>query len=203
MLRFTKILAGLLFASLLLSCEEELPPRVLEDFLEAVFDPQDRLDVWIIATEGNDTIMLREGFIVGLRNHSDEILESKARVRGTIELWSLDDSTFRRTIMFERTFFDSITILPESLFTVTVVWDQRDDSCRFAYRTLEGFERFIRGKEIWFRGRGTFRFRARGSVQFFPNVESKVLPEVEFTRIYEFNFQPSEEFLRRVKCGGF
>lgn len=196
-------MAGLLCASLLLSCEEELPPRVLEDFLEPVFDPQDALDVWIIVTPRNDTIMLREGFEVGLRNRSDEILEAKARVRGTIELWSLDDSTFRRTIMFELTFFDSITILPESLFTVTVVWDQRDDSCRFVYRTLEEFERFTRGRNIWFRGSRTFRFRARGSVQFFPNVETKVLPEVEFTRIYEFNFQPSQEFLRQVKCVGF
>ncbi|MFQ5798261.1 MAG: hypothetical protein ACE5H0_06150 [Bacteroidota bacterium] len=146
--------------------------------------------------------MLGEGFVVGLRNRSDEILEAPARIRGTIELWSLDDSTFRRTFMFEETFFDSITILPETTFTVSVVWDHRDDSCRFAYRMLERFEEVMIGSFVWHRGIPTLRFRARGSIQMFPNVETKILPEVEFSRRYIFRWLPSEEFLNRVDCRG-
>ncbi len=187
-----------------LSCSEEFPARVLEDFLEPIFIAGDSLDVRIFGSfTTGEMIIAGESFAVGLRNLTDEILEAPSRVRGNIELWSVEDSTFRRTISFEETFFDTITILPESLFTVSVVWDLRDDSCRFAYRSLKDFDRFMEGQAVWYRGRKVFRFRARGSIQVFPNVETKLLPEVEFKRSYAFNFLPSKEFLDQVKCEGF
>ena len=203
-MNIARLLGVVICGASALSCSEEFPTRVLEDFLEPVFIAGDSLDVRIFEsfTTGEITIA-GEGFAVGLRNLTDEILEAPSRVRGNIELWSVEDSTFRRTICFEKTFFDTITILPESPFTVSVVWDLRDDSCRFAYRTLSFFDRFIEGQLTWYRGRKTFRFRARGSIQMFPNVETKLLPEVAFKRSYAFNFLPSKEFLDQVKCEGF
>ena len=154
-------------------------------------------------SEAGDTLVLGESITAGLRNLSDEILEAPGLVRGDIQLTSLDDTTFHRSIHFELSFFDSVRILPESLFTVSVVWDLRDDSCRYVYRMLRNFQPASYRGQPALQGIPSLRFRASGRIQMFPNVETKNLPEVEFTRTYFFTrFTPTEEFLNRVECAG-
>ncbi len=189
-----------------LSCEEELPPRVLEDFLEPVFVPGQSREIRIEKDPGESIFgeftATPDVFRVGLKNLSDEGLESPARVRGEIELWLTQDDRVHRTFSFEDTRITAITIKPESLFTVSVEWDQRDDSCRYAFWSLVGSQFTVeaRGQAIWYVSQTVLRFRARGKVQLFPNVETKELPEVEFTRTYAFNFPAGYSFLTRVDC---
>jgi hypothetical protein len=202
-LTYTILLLGI---STFLSCEETLPPRDLKDFLSPVFrggsEPEVFFDV------AGDTVMFGSGafFIVGLENTSDEYLQAKARIRGSIDITSSTDPSFHRRFDFSQahldTLLDLLTIKPHSQFTTSVFWDLRDDSCRYPFRGLELVSVTI-GRRGWLCTKDLLRFRAKGSVQFWPNVQTKTLPEVTVERRPCFGFDPRGGFENSRSCRQF
>ncbi len=185
------------------SCEESLPPRDLRDFLSSVFRAPETADVFFVVE--NDTILTGRGsfFTVGLKNISDEFLQAKANIHGTLEISSPTDPSFHRKFDFVVPQFDGVTINPVSEFTVTVAWDQRDDSCRYVFRNLS-LESYTIGHTTYLRTTQMLTFRAKGKVQFWPNVQTKELPEIAINHRYYFlGFDPRPDFMNSRSCRQF
>ncbi len=186
------------------SCDESLHPRDLKDLLSPVLLAKETDDVrFIITSDLVDTVLTGSGafFSVGLKNNSDEVLQAKANIHGRLEISSLMDSTFHRTFDFTVPQFDTVTINPSSQFTVSVVWDQRDDSCRYVFRNLR-VDSQMSGRVTWWVTTEMLTFRVRGRVQFWPNVQTKELSEITIQRRYYFNFYPSE-FMHSRNCSQY
>lgn len=187
--------------SALFACEETLPPRDLKDFLSPVFRTVETGDVFFRSVP--DTIIFGSGsfFSIGLKNNSDEYLQARSTVRGTLEI-SSTSPPFHRTFEFTLPEYDIVTIRPLSEFTVNVRWDQRDDSCRYAFRDLN-LDRIIISRTEWWRTTRPVTFRAKGRIQIWPNVQTKELPEITFSRIYYFDFDPRPDFMSSRSCRQF
>ena len=184
------------------SCDESLPPRDLKDFLDPAFRAAETADVFFNVL--GDTIITGTGafFSVGLKNNSDEYLQAKARIHGTMVITSPTDPSFRRSFEFTVPQFDEVTIRPLSEFTVSVVWDQRDDSCKYVFRNLP-LEMVTIGRTAWYRTTGYRTFQARGKIQFWPNVETKDLPAITFSRRYYIIASLGSEFGNSRSCRQF
>ena len=204
-IRFIKKgLSGLAILSgcVLFSCEESLPPRDLKDFLSPVFRASETGDVFFRVFD-NDTILTGAVAVsVGMKNSSDEYLQARANVHGTLEISSPTDPTFHRSFDFSVPQFDEVTIKPQSEFTVTVAWDQRDDSCQYVFRNLE-FVRVTIGVVPYYATTEMPTFRVKGRVQLWPNVQTKDLPEIIFKRRYLCAFRPDSSFLNSRSCKQF
>jgi hypothetical protein len=194
---------ALLFGCSLISCDESLPPRDLQDFLSPVFRAEQAGEVFFSVQA--DTFLYGSGqsFAVGLRNNSDEYLQARAAIRGTIRLSSPTDPTFHRTYEFTVPQFGVVTINPNSEFTVSVPWDQRDDSCRYVFRNLSIKDTVLgRDTPAW-KTAQSVTFVATGRIQFWPNVETKDLPEFTFWRRWIFTFDPRTGFMNSRSCRQF
>jgi hypothetical protein len=185
------------------ACEESLPPRDLEDFLSPIFQAVDTTDVFTVT--GQDTVPSGAGvsFFVGVRNSSDELLQAKANIRGTIEISSSTDPAFHRTLQFALPEYGEVTVGPMDDFAVQVPWDQRDDSCHYVFRNLD-FDTVRLGSEflshLYWRTTSVLTFQARGTVQFWPNVRTLELEEITFRKRFYLPFKPEASFLNSREC---
>jgi hypothetical protein len=201
----TKHLSAMVVFGLLCfaACEESLPPRDLNDFLSPIFQAVDTTDVFTVT--GQDTVPsgASVSFLVGVRNSSDELLQAKANIHGTIEISSPTDPTFHRTLQFALPEYDEVTVDPMGDFAVRVPWDQRDDSCRYVFRNLD-FDTVRLGSEflshLYWRTTSILTFQARGTVQFWPNVRTLELDEITFGKRFYLPFKPEAGFLNSSEC---
>jgi hypothetical protein len=186
-----------------IACEESLPPRDLKDFLSPVFQAVDTTDVFTVT--GQDTVPsgASVSFFVGVKNGSDELLQAKANIHGTIEISSSTDPAFHRTLQFALPEYDEVAVDPMGEFAVQVRWDQRDDSCHYVFRNLE-FDTVRLGSEflshLYWRTTSALTFQARGTVQFWPNVRTMELEEVTFRKRFYLPFKPEDSFLNSREC---
>ena len=200
-----KLLYGIGVLSLCSSflCEESLPPRDLKDFLSPILRAPETADVFFNVER--DTFMVGTGAFLslGLKNNSDEYLQAKARIHGTLEVSSSIDPTFRRIFEFSVPEYNEVTIPPLAEFTVRVPWDQRDDSCRFVFRNAFFEEFLIGGRVSWYRTRTLLTFRIKGRVQIWPNVQTMDLPEITFHRRYYIGVLLGRSFKDLTTCAQF
>lgn len=193
---------ALLGACSLLSCDESLPPRDLKDFLVPVFRASETGDVFFRVVDGDTILTGAIAVSLGLKNNSDEYLQAKANINGRLEITSPSDPTFHRAFNFTVPKFGEVTINPLSEFTVSVEWDQRDDSCKYIFRDLE-FVPVEIGRAPYYRGFPPLTFRVKGKLQLWPNVQTKDLPEISFSRQYYCSFKPDASFLNSRSCRQF
>jgi hypothetical protein len=183
----SSILAALFLALPFAGCDESLPPRNQPlNFLEASLAPPHP----VVEIENGQPIKDAGSFIATLKNSYDDVLQKKADIRATVEVWMEDNEFRRRTFRLPPGSLSSpapqgetLTLLPGQSARFVALWDQRTDRGE-PFWSFVGLTTKVSPDGDVYQDSDPVRLVAQVSIQLFENVQPRVSPPIHFTVIF-------------------